>query len=196
MKKTLSLVKDSLLCTIICVLLIIFNAVALISTTLSTLLIIVFMGCYFQNKTIIRPILSGIVIFLISFLFINPINIFIFILPGVVLGVFAGLFLKNVKNVKIFYFISTIIFFIVNLATELAFAKYIMNMDFITYIMSDLPVGFPEAIAKNTRLFLVSFILAMVVMSFLQVVILNKSNQIYKKRIMKLIGEKEIETTN
>lgn len=190
MKNTLSLVKDSLLCTIICVLLIILNSIALTATTITTLLIIVFMGCYFQNKTIIRPILSAIVIFSLSFLFISLINVLIFILPGVILGVFASVFLRKIKNIKVFYLVLSIIFFAINLITELAFAKYIMNMNFITYIMSDLPANFPIEITKNTTLILIAFIMAIGVISFLQVVILDKSNQIYIKRIIKLIGEK------
>ena len=196
MKNTLGLVKDSLLCTIICVSLIIFNATAMLTSVITTMVIIVLMGCYFQNKPIIRPILSGIVIVLVSFLFMNPINVLIFVLPAAILGILSSVFLRNVKNIKIFYLVFTITFFIINVVSELAIAKYIMNMDFITYIMSDNIIEVPENLASKTTLFLICYLGILAVISILQVVILHKSNKIYKKRVMKLIGEKESETIN
>ena len=188
-RKTLDLVKDSILCAIICAAIMILNAVAMLNSVITSMGVILFMGCYFQNKKIFRPILTAIIIVLVSFLTINPLYVLIFILPSVVLGVVSSEFLKRVKNQKSFLIVLTIIFFVINFIMELAFSKYIMNMDFITYVMSDPIVEIPEHIAAQTELFLIVYTIVIAAISFMEVLILQKGNVIYKKRIMKLIKE-------
>ena len=189
MKNTLNLVKDSILCTIICVALLILNSVSMLSSAITIMGIVLFMGCFFQNKPIVRPILSGVIIVAVCFLFVDPLNILIFILPGVILGILSSVFLKKLENNKLFYIILSPVFFVVNLVSELLFAKHIMNMDFLTYITTDKMVEVPDTLAENTTLFLIAYLFVLAFISVLEVIVLQKGNKIYKKRIMKIIGE-------
>lgn len=191
MKKTLDLVKDSILCTIVVVLLILLNLIALVSTPISSIVIVVFLGCYYQNKNIVRPICSGVVILLVSFLFFNLLDVLVFILPSLILGVIASVFLKKVLNKAVFTSVLSILFFVVNMIMEVGFAKIVMNMDFVQYVLYDDMFGMTELLSKFSEFVVSLYIILVAVISVMEVFILVNVNKIYQKRIMPIIGEKE-----
>lgn len=190
MKKTFDLVKDSIFCAIVSVFIILLNLLTGLTDGISTLVIIVFIGCYFQNKTSVRAILSSLVILLISFLVVNPINVLIFILTSLILGNISCLFLKKISDKKIFYIILGIVFFGVNFTIELLYAKFIMNMDFFTYIIADDLITLPDYVNNLSSLIITIYTILIAIISFMEVVILRNCNILYKRRIMKIIGEK------
>lgn len=189
MKKTIDLVKDSILCTIVVVLLILLNLLALVSTPISSIVIVVFIGCYFQNKNLVRSICSSVVIFLVCLLFFNLIDVLVFILPSLVLGIIATLFLKKEMINKVFILVLTILFFIVNMIMELGFAQIVMNMNFIEYVLYDDMFGMSELLKEFSELVVSLYIILVAAISFMEVIILKRVNVIYKKRIMPIIKE-------
>ena len=192
MSKTLDLVKDSIFCAIICTFIILINYLTGLTDGISTLFIIVFIGCYFQNKSYTRVLISSLVILMVSFLVVpNPLIVIIFILTSLILGNVSSLFLKKVNDKKVFYLFLGIVFFIINFVIELLYANLIMNMDFFTYIITDDLVEFPAYINDFSTLIVVLYTVLIAIVSFLETIILRNCNILYKKRIMKIIGEKE-----
>lgn len=191
MRKTFDLVKDSIFCAIVSVFIILINFLTGLTDGISNLFIIVFIGCYFQNKTYVRALISSFVILLVSLLVINPFYVLVFILTSLVLGNISCLFLKKVMEKKTFYLVLGIIFFIVNFIIELLHAKVIMNIDFFSYIITDDFIKVPEMVNDFSTLIIVIYTILIAVISFMEVIILRNSNILYKKRIMKIIGEKD-----
>lgn len=191
MKKTIDLVKDSILCTIIVVLLILLNLLTLVSTPISSILIVVFLGCFYQNKKIVRPICSGVVILLVCFLFFNVFDVLVFILPSLILAVIASYFLKKEWITLPLLLILATLFFIVNFIMEVGYANIIMNMNFFEYILYDDMFGMSETLAKFSELIVSIYIIMIASISFMEAFILKNMNKIYKKRIMPIIGEKD-----
>ena len=191
LKKTFDLVKDSIFCAIVSIFIIAINFLTGLADGISTFVIVVFIGCYFQNKYFSRAIISSIIILLISLLTINPLNVFIFIFSSLLLANISSLFLKKITDKRIFYFVLGIIYFVVNFVVELAFAKFVMNMDFFTYIITDDFIKLPESINNFSTLIIVVYTLLIGLISFIEVLLLKNCNILYKRRIMKLIGEKE-----
>lgn len=189
MKKTYNIVKDSLFCAIVCTLIILSNLFAILSNILFSFFLVVFIACYFQNKSPVRSLMSSVVILSISFILINPLDVLVFIIPGLVLGVIASLFLEKFYCFKLFYLALSIIFFIANFVIELGYAKLIMNMDFIQYILLDDLSILPENV-QNLTVFIVGlYFILMALISFMEAIILKNSNIIYKRRIKKIIKE-------
>lgn len=192
MKKTFDLVKDSIFCAIVCTFILIINLLTQFTDGLSPLFIIVFIGCYFHNKTVLRMIMSSIVILLVSFLIVtNPYIVLIFIFTSILLGNISCLFLKYIPNKKIFYLLLGIIFFIINFVIELLYADIIMNLDFFSYIITDDLIKLPEEVHNFSELIITIYTILIAVISFMEVIILRSCSILYKKRIMKIIGEKE-----
>ena len=186
MKKTYDIVKDSLFCAIVCTLIIISNMFAMLNNILFSFFLVVFIACYFQNKKAIRPVMSSAVILAISFFLVNPLDVLIFILPGLILGIIASLFLERFYIYKSFYLVLSVIFFIVNFIMELGYAKLIMNIDFIEYILLDEVFFLPESIANFTIIMVLIYFILVALISFMEAFILKNSNIIYKKRIKKI----------
>ena len=191
MKKNIDLAKDSLLCALICTILIIMNSILMLSSAITMMIVIALIACFFQNKPIIRPIISSAVVVLVSFIFIDPLYVLNFILPAVVLGIVSSEILKRVKDAKLFYTILTVIYFLVNVIKDLIFAKFILNVDFMVYVMDNSIIDIPENLRQHTSLFLIIFFFVQAFISVLEVVVLQKSNKVYQKRIMPLIGASE-----
>ena len=126
---------------------------------------------------------------MISFILINPLDVLIFILPGLILGIIASLFLEKFYKYKMFYLILSIIFFIVNFVIELGYAKLIMNIDFIQYILLDEIFFLPETMKNFTVIMVVLYFVLVALISFMEALILKNSNILYKRRIKKIIKE-------
>lgn len=190
MRKVKELVKDSIFCALICAFIMLFNFLTPADYLYISLIIIVFLGCYFQNKTIVRSIISSLVIFSISFLILNPLYVPVFILPSLIVGIISTLFLKS--NMKFIYFllILTAITFAVNMVIEVMFADVIMNMGLVDYILLDDTFGMQDIILQFKEVFIIVYIVAVGLISFMEVLILHMVNKIYKKRIMPILGEK------
>lgn len=191
MKKTLNLVKDSLFCAIVSVIIIISNSFAILSNILFSFFLVVFFACYFQNKKLIRSVMSSIIVIAISLLIINPLDVFIFILPGLILGVLASLYLEKFAKFKLFYIILSVVFFLVNILIEFLYAKLFMNMDFIQYIMDDEIFHLTNNTKQFTIVFVAVYFILVALISFMETLILKNSNILYKKRIVKILGEEE-----
>ena len=190
MRKVKELVKDSIFCAIICAFIMLFNFLTPADYLYISLIIIVFLGCYFQNKTIVRSIISSLIIFSISFLILNPLYVPVFILPSLIIGIISTLFLKS--NMKFIYFllILTAITFAVNMVIEVMFADLIMNMGLVDYILLDDTFGMQDIILQFKEIFIIVYIVAVGLISFMEVLILHMVNKIYKRRIMPILGEK------
>ena len=191
MKKTYDLVKDSIFCAIVSVFIILINLLTGLTDGISTLFIIVFVACYFHNKTYSRMIISSFIILLVSFLVVNPLYVLIFLLTSLILGNVACLFLKKFSDKKLFYLFLGIIFFVINFVIELMYAKFIMNMDFFTYIITDDVITLPDYINQFSTLIIIVYTILIAIISVMEVFILKNCNILYKKRIMKIIGEKD-----
>ena len=189
MKKTYDIVKVSIFCALVCTLIIISNLFAILSNMLFSFFLVVFIACYFQNKVAIRTIMSSVVILIISFLLVNPIDVLLFIIPGLILGVIASLFLEKYSRFKWFYLVLSVIFFGVNFVVEIGYAKLIMNMDFIQYVIYDEGFNFPIDLQKFTVFIVVGYLVLMALISFMEAIILRNSNIIYQRRIKKIIKE-------
>ena len=120
---------------------------------------------------------------------VNPLDVLIFILPGLILGIIASLFLEKFYNYKSFYLVLSVIFFVVNFIMELGYAKLIMNIDFIQYILLDEIFFLPESIANFTVIMVFIYFILVALISFMEALILKNSNIIYKRRIKKIIKE-------
>lgn len=189
MKKTKDLVKDALLCSLICVLLIIFNSFFVISGVIPALIIIILIGCFYQNKSINRCIIASLVTVLLCFMFLNPLNVLIYVFPSAILGIIASLLLKKIENIKIIFIVLFVLFLTINLIKDLAVAKFLLKIDYIEFITSDKLVDFKDKLTNKLSILVLAYILAQIIISILEVIILFKSNNIYKKRIAKFIGE-------
>lgn len=190
MNKIKEMVKDSIFCAIVSGFIMLFNFLTPADYLYISLIIIVFIGCYFQNKLVARSVIASTIIFLISFLILNPLYVLIFILPSLIIGIISTLLLK--KNIKPFYFILllSIITFVVNMVIEVLFAQYIMNLNFFEYILLDDTFGMQELINQFSEIFIVVYFILVATISFMEILILNAVNKIYKKRIMPILGEK------
>jgi hypothetical protein len=190
MRKVKELVKDSIFCAIICAFIMLFNFLTPADYVYISLLIVVFLGCYFQNKMIVRSILSSVVIFAISFLILNPLYVPVFILPSLIIGIISTLFLKSKMKFLYFVLILTVITFGINMVMEVLFADVIMNMGLLDYILLDDTFGMQDIILQFKEIFVIFYIVAVGLISFMEVVILHMVNKIYKKRIIPILGEK------
>ena len=196
MKKVKELVKDSIFCAIVCAFIMLFNFLTPADYLYISLIIIVFIGCYFQNKIVPRSIISAVVIFTISFLILNPLYVLVFILPSLLIGIISTLFLKS--NMKFIYFllILSLITFAVNMVIEVMFADLIMNMGLFDYILLDDTFGMQDTILEFAEIFIFAYFIAVALISFMEVMILYMVNKIYKRRIMPILGEKIREGEN
>lgn len=189
MKKIYDMVRDSLFCAIVCSLIILSNVFALLSNILFSFLLVVFIACYFQNKKTVRPLISSAVILALSFILINPFDVILFVLPGLILGCISSLFLEKYYKHKSFYLVLSLIFFAVNFFIEFGYAKLIMNVDFLQYILMDEISFLPEAIENFTVIMVIVYFVLIALISFMESIILKNSNIIYKRRIKKIIKE-------
>ena len=189
MKKTYDMVKDSLFCAIVCSLIILSNVFAVLSNILFSFLLVVFIACYFQNKKAVRPLISSAVILAISFILINPFDVILFVLPGLILGCISSLFLEKYYKHKVFYLVLSLVFFVVNFLIELGYAKMIMNVDFIQYILMDEIFFLPKTMQNFTTVMVIVYFVLIVLISYMESLILKNSNILYKRRIKKIIKE-------
>ena len=189
MKKVKDLVKDSIFCAIVSTIIFLFNFLSLADYLYISLAITVFLGCYFQNKSVSRVIISASIIYAISNLIILPLYAVIFILPSVILGVIAAILLmKKVKSSTFLILLSSICF-TVNMVIEVLFAKVIMNMDFLDYVLLDDTFGMQEVILQFSQVFVIVYFFLVLLISVLEVLLIYNVNKIYKKRIIPLIKE-------
>lgn len=189
MKNVKDLVKDSIFCAILCTIIILFNFISLADYLYISLLIMIFLGLYFQNKDISRSIISSTIIFLISNLIINPLYVVIFVVPSLLLGVIAAILLKKKVIFKLAFPILSITCFIVNMIIELAFTKFIMNVDFIDYILIDDTFGMQELILQFSQLFIACYFITVLLISIMEALLVYSVNKIYKNKIAPLIKE-------
>lgn len=189
MKNVKDLVKDSIFCAILCTIIILFNFISLADYLYISLLIMIFLGLYFQNKDISRSIISSTIIFLISNLIINPLYVVIFVVPSLLLGVIAAILLKKKVIFKLAFPILSITCFIVNMIIELAFTKFIMNVDFIDYILIDDTFGMQELILQFSQLFIACYFIIVLLISIMEALLVYSVNKIYKNKIAPLIKE-------
>ena len=192
MKKVKDLVKDSIFCAILCTVIMLFNFISLADYLYISLIILIFLGCYFQNKEIKRVVISTAIIFLVSNLIINPLYVLIFVLPSLLLGIIATIFLQRKITFKIAFLALSAVCFTINMIIELAFAKFIMNMNFFDYILLDDTFGMQELILEFSKLFIACYIVMVAIISVMEILLLYSVNKIYKRRIAPLIKE-EIE---
>ena len=115
----------------------------------------------------------------------------IFILPSIILGFITSLTLKKGSNLTIFYILLTILFFGINFLSEWATAKFIMGIDFFSYMMTDSILDIPQHLLDETPLFVFAYLFVTLIISILQTIVLFKANKVYKKKIMKLIKEED-----
>lgn len=190
MKKTKELAKDSIFCAIVSMLIILFNFISMWDYMYISMIITIFMGCYFQNKNITRVVMSGIVILAVSLLVINPLFVLVIIFPSITMGVVGSILLKHKVKFWFYFVIFSLLCFTLNVVMELLFIKYIIGMDLVQYILSDDIFGISEQLGQFASLVVVSYMIVIAIISLLEVLILYNVNKIYIKRIMPLIGEK------
>lgn len=190
MKKTKELTKDAIFCAIVCTLIFLFNFITAVDYMYISMIITIFLGCYFQNKSLTRKIASAAVILGITLLIIDPFHAIIIILPSLIMGVLVSIFLKLNLKFSIFFLIITSICFILNVIMELAFVKYIIQMDLIEYIAVDEMFGTTDYMLSLGDILVWIYMFVILLISCLQALLTFNVNKLYKKRIMPLIGEK------
>lgn len=191
MKKTKELAKDSLFCAIVCTFILIFNLLSTIDYMYISMIITVFIGCYFQNKKLSRPFFSSLVICGISLLMVNPLYVLLIIIPSLMIGFISTIFLKYKIKFIFFFLILTAVCFGLNVVMELSFVKYIIGMDLTQYILADDIFGINDILSNFSGIVVTSYMIVIFIISVFEILILYNLNKIYKKRIMPLIGEKK-----
>ena len=194
MKTVKELVKDSVFCALICAFIMLFNFLTPADYLYISLIIIVFVGCYFQNKNITRPIISSSVILLLSFLILNsPLYVSIFILPSLVVGIISSALIKTkIKPIWLILILSVGLF-AVNMVMEVLFANYIMGVDFFTYVLMDEGLGIGDLLLQFSEVVIVLYFILVATVSFMEILILVAVNKIYKRKIMPILREKPYE---
>ena len=156
------------------------------------MIIMVFIGCYFQNKTITRAVISSIIILAVSLLVVNPLYTLIIILPSLAIGIVGSILLKYKIKFLYFFIILLAVCFGLNVLMELGFVEFIIGMDLTQYILADDLFNTSEMLASLGSVLVFIYMVVIFIISLLQVFILYFINKIYIKKIMPLIGEKII----
>ena len=73
---------------------------------------------------------------------------------------------------------------------ELAFVKYIIGMNLVNYILADDVFGMNAILADFGSLLVTVYMIAILIISLFETVILYNINHIYKRKIIPLLGEK------
>lgn len=190
MKKTKELAKDSIFCAVVSTLIILFNFISMFDYMYISIIITIFVSCYFQNKTLTRMLMSSAVVFAVCMLLINPTFVLAIILPSIILGVICSLFFK--KNVKFLFFflILSAVCFLLNVTMELLFVKVIMGMDLTQYILADDIFNLNAYLSQFGSLLITVYMIVILVISVLEILILFNVNRIYKSKIAPMIGER------
>lgn len=191
MKKTKELAKDSIFCAIVSTFIILFNILSVFDYMYISTIILIFLGCYFQNKKITRPIVSSLVILAVSFLAVsNPFYVLLIILPSLTMGVVCSLLFKNRIKFGLFFLIGSTLCYGLNILMEFGFVNVILGVRMIDYLLADDIFNISQTLSTLGGVLVVVYLLGIFVISLLQVAITYNINKIYKKRIIPLIGEK------
>jgi len=185
---TKQLVKDAALCAIVSVILFLLNSFRLISLDLIAFIASAIIAVYFNNKKLVRAILSAFVIFVVGFIYFDAVNNLLFLLPNCILGVVSKYFI-NIKPL-IAFISGSIIYFIAYMLETIIYSNLILGIDFYKYITTNEDMlGLEFSKLNGNAIVMILFILMVIVLSIIKVSFIIKATKVYNNRISGIIDK-------
>lgn len=184
------LVKDSIVVALISLYLIIINFTGIIYNTLAVFVVTVFIGLYYKDKKLTRGALGSIAVGIISFIYCGLMTVITFIFPSILLG-FLSILMLRINNKYLKYGSSFVVYYVIEVIVELLYAKLIVNMDVVNYILAG--GGFEEVshfINNSITIFVIIYWIAVLMIAIMKVLILVNCSKIYENRLKKFIDGK------
>lgn len=184
------LVKDSIVVALISLYLIIINFAGIIYNTLAVFVVTVFIGLYYKDKKLTRGALGSIAVGIISFIYCGLMTVITFIFPSILLG-FLSILMLRINNKYLKYGSSFVVYYVIEVVVELLYAKLIVNMDVVNYILAG--GGFEEVshfINNSITIFVIIYWIAVLMIAIMKVLILVNCSKIYENRLKKFIDGK------
>ena len=155
-----------------------------------SIIITIFLACYFQNKELKRAMASSLIILVVSFLVINPLFVAVIILPSLLLGIIATTFLKHKVRYSIYFPIVSTVCFGLNVVMELCFVRLIIGMKLFDYILVDDLFNSSAVLSTLGGWLIFIYMIVILIISLMETMIIYYTNKLYIRRIIPLLGEK------
>lgn len=152
-------------------------------------LLLMALACAYEKRSLGSVVMTSLVISCLSFLFMDPLIVLFYVIPSLMVGIFARKTLR--LNKPMFYLVSIILFALLFLMESFLYTSFFLQEDFIGYIARngiDLSIfGVDQTTDVGRMITIIGYCVAAGILSICESVLLEYGRQYYDERLRMLV---------